>query len=561
MLSLEHYPFLSRRLPVLARRGVVATSEPLAAQAGLRILQQGGNAVDAAIATAAALTVVEPTCNGVGGDAFALVWDGSELHALNGSGRALAAHTPDLFSKLGHNRIPQRGWLPVTVPGAPAAWGDLHRRFGRLPFEALFEPAISYAEEGFAVAPVTALRWASAAQIYATEADSSPELQAWRQTFTRDGRAPQAGDVFALPDLARTLRELGDSGCESFYRGPLAARIASFAAATGGLLTASDLSAHESSWVAPIRARYRDHDVWEVPPSSQGIAALTALNILEGFELAKLGRGSVEGYHLQIEAIKLALGDAFAYVADPTKVDVPWRERLSAEHAAERRLHIRATALASPPMQPPRGGTVYLCTADADGMMVSLMQSNYSGWLLGFGSGVVVPGTGIALHSRAGGFSLDPGHPNVIAPGKRPFHTLAPSFLSRDGKAIGPFGIMGGPVQPQGHVQFMVNQIDHGLNPQAVIDAPRFQWISGARVEVELGFPAEAMQGLLARGHEVHPCVEFAALPPSLGPGALGSGALARSGDFGKAQMIRRLDNGVYVAASDWRADGCAAGY
>jgi gamma-glutamyltranspeptidase / glutathione hydrolase len=561
MLSLEHYPYSSRRLPVLARRGVVATSEPLAAQAGLRILQQGGNAVDAAIATAAALTVVEPTCNGVGGDAFGLVWDGGAMHALNGAGRALAAHTPDSFTRLGHQRIPHRGWLPVTVPGVPAAWQDMHRRFGRLPFEALFEPAIAYAAEGFPVAPVTALRWASAAQIYAAEADGDPALRPWRDTFTRDGHAPRAGDVFALPDLARTLRELATTGCESFYRGTLAARMVRFAEATGGLITAHDLAAHESNWVEPIRTSYRDHDVWELPPSTQGIAALTALNILEGFDLARLGRSSIEGYHLQIEAIKLALGDVFGYVADPTFVDVPWRQRLSREHAAERRAHIGDRALPSLPSQPPRGGTVYLCTADADGMMVSFMQSNYSGWLLGFGSGVVVPGTGIALHSRAAGFSLDPHHPNVIAPGKRPFHTLAPSFLTRNGRAIGPFGIMGGPVQPQGHVQFMVNQVDHGLNPQAIVDAPRLQWISGTRVEVELGFPVEAMQGLLARGHEIHPCVEYAALPPHLTPGSLGAGALLRSGDFGKAQMIRRLDNGVYVAASDWRADGCAAGY
>jgi gamma-glutamyltranspeptidase/glutathione hydrolase len=341
----------------------------------------------------------------------------------------------------------------------------------------------------------------------------------------------------------------------------LAARIASFSAATGGLLTAQDLASHESTWVAPIKTTYRDHDVWEIPPSTQGIAALTALNILEGFDLRRLGRGSVESYHLQIEAIKLALGDVFGYVADPTFVDVPWRQRLTSEHAAERRQQMGDRALASPPSVPPRGGTVYLCAADADGMMVSFMQSNYNGWLLGFGSGVVVPGTGIALHSRAAGFSLDPGHPNVIAPGKRPFHTLAPSFLSRGGKAIGPFGIMGGPVQPQGHVQFIVHHVDHGMNPQAIVDAPRFQWLNGTRVEVELGFPAEAMQGLLARGHEVYPCVEFAALPPQLVPGTLGGGALLRSGDFGKAQMIQRLDNGAYVAASDGRADGCAVGY
>jgi gamma-glutamyltranspeptidase / glutathione hydrolase len=561
VLSLENYPFSSRRLPVLARRGVVATSEPLAAQAGLRILQMGGNAVDAAIATAATLTVVEPTCNGVGGDAFAMVWDGAELHALNGSGRALAAHTPETFQRLGHARIPHRGWLPVTIPGVPAAWHELHRRFGRLPFERLFEPAITYAEEGFPVAPVTALRWATAAQIYAAEANGDASLRPWRDTFTRDGQAPQAGDIFAIPDLAKTLRELAASGCESFYRGPLAERLLRFGDATGGLISARDLSSHESTWVAPLKTTYRDHDVWELPPSTQGIAALTALNILEGFELSRLGRSSVESYHLQIEAIKLALGDVFGYVADPTFADVPWQARLTKEHADEQRRQIGARALTSPPSQPPRGGTVYLCTADADGMMVSFMQSNYSGWLLGFGSGVVVPGTGIALHSRAGAFSLEPGHPNVIAPGKRPFHTLAPSFLSRAGRALGPFGIMGGPVQPQGHVQFVVNLVDHRLNPQAIIDAPRFQWINGTRVEVELGFPAEAMQGLLGRGHEVHPCVEFAALPPHLTPGSLGSGALLRSGDFGKAQMIQRLDNGAYVAASDWRADGCAAGY
>jgi gamma-glutamyltranspeptidase/glutathione hydrolase len=561
VLSLENYPFSSRRLPVLARRGVVATSEPLAAQAGLRMLQLGGNAVDAAIATAATLTVVEPTCNGVGGDAFAMVWDGTKLHALNGAGRALATHTPEAFARLGHTRVPNRGWLPVSVPGVPAAWHDLHHRFGRLPFEVLFEPAISYAAEGFPVAPVTAMRWATAAQIYAAEANGDAALRPWRDTFTRDGRAPAAGDIFALPDLAATLRELAASGCETFYRGPLAERIVSFAQATGGSISARDLAGHESTWVEPICTSYRDHELWEVPPSTQGIAALTALNILEGFELSRLGRSSVEGYHLQIEAIKLALGDVFGYVADPTFVDVPWQQRLTREHAAERRQQIGVRALASPPVQPPKGGTVYLCTADADGMMVSFMQSNYSGWLLGFGSGVVVPGTGIALHGRAAGFSLDPQHPNVIAPGKRPFHTLAPSFLSRNGRAIGPFGIMGGPVQPQAHVQFVVHHVDHGLNPQAIVDAPRFQWISGTRVEVELGFPAEAMQGLLARGHELYPCVEFAALPPHLTPGSLGSGALLRSGDFGKAQMIQRLDNGTYVAASDWRADGCAVGY
>jgi gamma-glutamyltranspeptidase/glutathione hydrolase len=494
-LSIDNYPFPSRRLPVLARSGVVATSEPLAAQAGLRTLQRGGNAVDAAIATAAALTVVEPTCNGVGGDAFAMVWDGGDLHAINGSGRALSAHTPDLFAALGQERVPMRGWLPVTVPGAPAAWRDLHQRFGRLPFEVLFEPAVEYATEGFPVGPVTAMRWATSADIHAAEAGLDPALKPWREAFTRDGHAPQAGDVWVLPELGRTLRELGASGCESFYRGPLAARMVDFAASTGGYLTLEDLAAHESTWVQPIQTSYRDHEVWEIPPNSQGVAALTALNILEGFDLARLGRTAVESYHLQVEAIKIALGDVFSYVADPQCVTVDWQARLSKEYAAAKRSQIGNKALAAYPQHGARGDTVYLCVADADGMMVSFMQSNYSGWLHGFGSGVVVPGTGIALHSRGCGFSLNSNSPNVIAPHKRPFHTLAPSFLSRGGKAVGPFGIMGGPVQPQGHVQFMVNHVDHGLNPQAILDAPRYQWTGGTRLEVELGFPSETMLG------------------------------------------------------------------
>jgi gamma-glutamyltranspeptidase/glutathione hydrolase len=559
MLGLESYPYRSRRMPILAARGVVATSEPLAAQAGLRVLQEGGNAVDAAVAAAAALTVVEPTCNGVGGDALALIWDGAKLHGLNGSGRALASHTLSLFEGLGLQQVPAKGWLPVTVPGAPAAWSDMHRRFGRRPFETLFEPAIHYAASGFPVAPLTAQRWQLAAERYRSSSIDDASLRPWRDTFTRDGRAPQAGDLWTIPGLAGTLRELATTGCESFYRGALANQIADFASATGGALTRADLAAHASTWVDPIRASYRGYDVWELPPSTQGIAALVALNILSGFDLGRYPRESADAYHLQIEAIKHALGDAFGYLADPDVVSVPWRERLTESHAAEKRALIAGAAHA-PPVDPPKGGTVYLCVADADGMMVSFIQSNFSGWLWGFGSGVVVPKTGIALHSRGCGFSLDPKHPNVIAPGKRPFHTLAPAFLSRAGRAVGPFGIMGGPMQPQGHVQFIVNQIDYGMNPQAALDAPRYQWISGDRVEVELDVPPAVMQGLLTRGHSVSPCVEFAAIPPRIG-GFVGSGGLLGSGDFGKGQIIVRRDDGVYVAGSDWRSDGCAVGY
>jgi gamma-glutamyltranspeptidase/glutathione hydrolase len=560
-LGLDSYPYLSRRLPVLAPRGMVATSEPLAARAGLSILERGGNAVDAAIATALALVVVEPTCNGVGGDAFALIWDGARLHGLNGSGRAPAAHTPELFASLGLGHVPPRGWLPVTVPGAPAAWRDVHRRFGRLPFELLFEPAIEYAVQGFPLSPVTAQRWRLAAAIHAATAGDDPAVRAWPETFTRDGRAPEAGEIWALPDLAATLRELAASGCESFYRGPLADKIASFAAATGGHLGRRDLAVHESSWVDPINVEYRGHQVWEMPPNSQGIAALTALNVLGELDLARYPRGSADSYHLQIEAVKLGLGDAFKHVADPEVAPFPWQERLTRAYAVEAARRIQGAARDSSSGVDPRGDTVYLCTADADGLMVSFIQSNFSGWLLGFGSGVVVPKTGIALHSRGCGFSLERGHPNQLQPGKRPFHTLSPAFLTREGKALGPFGIIGGPVQPQVHVQFVVSEVDHRLNPQAAIDAPRFQWISGNRIEVETAMPAEVIQALLARGHDVRPCVEFAAVPPRLTGAALGSGGLMESGDFGKAQMIRRLKNGVYIGASDWRAGGCAMGY
>jgi gamma-glutamyltranspeptidase / glutathione hydrolase len=560
-LGLEHYPYTSRRLPVMARRGMVATSEPLAAQAGLAILRAGGNAIDAAIATAAALTVVEPTCNGIGGDAFALIWDGSRLHSLNGSGRSLRAHSRDLFRQQNLDHIPARGWLPVTVPGVPAAWRDMHQRFGHLAFEKVFEPAIEYATEGFPVGPMTAQRWNAAAAIYHANNDGAPELRPWRETYTRDGRAPRAGELWALPDHALTLRELAGTGCESFYCGRLAQQLLAFSDSTGGYLTKADLQSHESVWEDPISARYRGYDVWEVPPSTQGIAALTALNILDGIDLARTPRESAESYHLQIEALKLAQNDAYQYIADPQVTDVPWRARLTAEFARDLRSKIGHTALTLPPTGRPKGGTVYLCCADADGLMVSFIQSNYSGWLLGFGSGVVVPSTGIALHSRACGFTLNEGHPNVIAPSKRPFHTLAPSFLTHEGRAVGPFGIMGGPMQPQGHVQFVVNQIDYGMNPQTALDAPRFQWINGDRVEVELGVPSDVMQGLVARGHDLAPCVDFSAIPPRLGGAGLGSGGLTTSGDFGKAQIIRRLDNGAYVAGSDWRADGCAVGY
>jgi len=535
-LYTEHYPYPSRRMPVLAARGVVATSEPLAAQAGLAMLQRGGNAVDAALATAIALTVVEPTSNGIGGDAFALVWDGSTLHGLNGSGRAPATHTPELFARQGLDAVPAAGWLPVTVPGAPATWRDLHARFGKLPFATLFEPAIAYAAQGYPVGPVTAQGWARAHEVYARRTEA-PEFAPWFDTFAPGGRAPRPGDIARLPDHAATLRAIAASGADDFYHGELARRIADFAAATGGYLTRDDLAAHTSTWVDPISTNYRGYDVWEIPPNGQGVAALAALNILEGFDLAAHPRESVQSYHLQIEAMKLAFSDAFRYVADPVKADVPTKGMLDKAYAAERRALIGERALEPAPGTPPRGGTVYLCAADGDGLMVSYIQSNY----MGFGSGIVVPDTGIALQNRGAGFTLEPGHPNQVAPGKRPYHTIIPAFLTRGGQAVGPFGVMGGYMQPQGHLQMVVNTVDYGMNPQTSLDAPRWQWLHGKNVEVEMAASRHIIAGLDARGHHI--------------------AVQASVAGFGRGQIIWRLPNGAYVAGSEPRADGCAVGY
>jgi gamma-glutamyltranspeptidase/glutathione hydrolase len=534
-LDLSKLPYPGTRQPLFATRGVVATSQPLAAQAGLHMLQQGGNAVDAAIATAVALTVVEPTSNGIGSDMFALVWDGAQLHGLNGSGRAPAALTVEAVRQRGHDTMPTYGWLPVTVPGAPAGWRDLHARFGKLPFAALFEPAIDYAEHGYPISPVLGYYWGRAAQ--AAESRSAPEFRGWAETFARDGRAPVAGEVWRSPSHAQSLRQIAASNAEDFYRGELAQAVARFAAATGGLISAADLANHTSTWVAPIGTSYRGYDVWEIPPSGQGITALIALNILEGFALDQLPRDSVESYHLQIEAIKLAFADAQRYVADPEHASVPTDALLSKGYAEMRRSLIGTRALDPRAGDPEAGGTVYLCAADGAGMMVSLIQSNYSG----FGSGVVVPGRGIALQNRGAGFTLEHGHRNQLAPGKRPFHTIIPGFLTRGGQPIGPFGVMGGHMQPQGHVQMIANTIDYGLNPQASLDAPRWYWERGRAIWLEPDTPQALVQGLSSRGHEV-------VIAPDRGM-------------FGRGQIIWQLPSGAFVAGSDGRADGCAVGF
>jgi gamma-glutamyltranspeptidase / glutathione hydrolase len=517
---------------MFGRRGAVATAQPLAAQAGMSILQAGGNAVDAAVATAIALTVVEPTSNGLGSDAFALVWAGGKLHGLNASGRAPALANLAEYRAAGHTGVPALGWLPVTVPGAISAWAELHERFGCLDFATLCEPAIALAEGGYAVSPVVARFWGKAVTEYRERAVGAV-FEGWFSTFAPGGSGPLAGDVVRLPDHGSSLRAIAASKGRSFYEGELAEKIDAFSRATGGLLRAEDLGAHRPQWVDPISANYRGFDVWEIPPNGQGISALSALNILEGFPFRSDSFEDPATWHLQIEAMKLALADAMAYVADSEHAEVPTSGMLDKRYAAERRKLITDEAALPGPGDPPRGGTVYLCTADADGTMVSFIQSNYQG----FGSAVVVPGTGIAFQNRGANFSLDPAHPNALAPGKRPYHTIIPGFITRDGAAIGPFGVMGGFMQPQGHVQVVMRTVDQFLHPQAALDAPRWRWETGKVVWIEARTPDAIIQGLRARGHDIRIVRDPSA--------------------FGRGQIIWRHGESL-IAGSESRADGQA---
>ncbi|MBV8887308.1 MAG: gamma-glutamyltransferase family protein [Chroococcidiopsidaceae cyanobacterium CP_BM_RX_35] len=523
---LTSYPYSSARRVVMGRRGAVATSQPLAALAGMEMFWAGGNAVDAALAMAIALTVVEPTMNGIGSDAFALVWDG-KLHGLNGSGRSAQGLTSE---QLAPGQLPLTGWLTVTVPGAVSAWHCLWERWGQLPFEQLFAPAIRYAADGFPVSPVTAQAWKRSEPVFLPLTGS--EFQPFKEVFFPHNRAPAAGEIWRSEAHAKTLRAIAQEGVEGFYRGRLAENLANFAAATGGMLTTADLAAHEADWVEPIATNYRQTTVWELPPNTQGIATLIALNILEGFDLAQYPRESAQSYHLQIEAMKLAFADAHRYICDSRFLEMPESLFLDKAYAAMRRQLIGEIAM--PLAQPglPKGGTVYLAAADQE-LMVSFIQSNY----MGFGSGILVPGTGIALHNRGHGFTLEEGHPNQIGPGKRPFHTIIPGFLTQDGQPLGPFGVMGGPMQPQGHLQVIVNQADYGMNPQVALDAPRWRFIAGNTVLLEQIVPQSVALALTELGHNIQMSPE--------------------GGLFGKGQVIRR-QGGVLVAASEPRADGLA---
>lgn len=536
-LNLDPLASPGKRQPVFAPHGVVATSQPLASQAGLAVLIQGGNAVDAALAAAITLTVVEPSSNSIGGDTLAFVWDGARLHGLNGTGRAPAALTPEMMRRQGYDAMPVHHWAAVTVPGAPAAWRDLHERFGKLPFETLFAAAIEYAERGYPVPAISQRVWRNALERVHVHL-TGEEFNGLPAVFAPEGRAPRVGEIWRNPEMARTLRLIAETNADAFYSGEIAERLVDFAAHTGGFMTAEDLAGHTSDWVAPISTSYRGYDVWEMPPSTQGLAVLLALNILDGWNLSQFPRDSVESVHRQLEAMKLAFADVHHFVADPEHASVPTEELLSKSYAARRRALIGERSLLPTAGDPSSSDTTYLCTADAGGMMVSLIQSTFHG----FGAHIVVPGTGFPLQNRGHGFSLAENHVNLLAPRKRPFHTLIPGFLTQEGRAIGPFGVMGGHMQPQGHVQMMVNTLDYGLDPQSSLGMPRWSWWEGRSIKLEPGAAALAEE-LRVRGHnvDVTPEVDWA----------------------GRGQIIWRLsdDAGGYIAGSEPRADGQAAGY
>jgi gamma-glutamyltranspeptidase/glutathione hydrolase len=529
------YP--SQRLPIFGRN-VVSTSHPVAAQAGLRMLLAGGNAVDAAIATAAAMTVVEPVSNGLGSDAFCILWDGERLHGLNASGRAPQAWTPDYFERrYGADAAapPKRGWDSVTVPGAVAGWVALSERFGKLPFADLMQPAIEIAERGYAVPVVVQQKWAAAA------AELAP-LPGFAEAFLPWGRAPRVGELFRFPAAARTLRLIAQTRGEAYYRGEIAEAAARHAGEHGGAITAADFAACATEWVAPLAHDYRGQTLHEIPPNGQGIAAQIALGILENFDLASCKVDGVASQHLQIEAMKLAFADVYRYVADPASMELTPAQMLDEAYLASRAKLIdikRAQDFGAG--NPIKGGTIYISAADESGMMVSFIQSNY----MGFGSGVVVPGYGLSMQNRGHGFSLGAQSPNRVAPGKRPFHTIIPGFLSQNGQPLMSFGLMGGNMQPQGHLQTLVRMLDYRQPPQAACDAPRWRFNGGLQINVERSMDASTVQGLVDLGHRIDVINDSYQ-------------------DFGAGQFIWRLGDPAvdgYMAASDPRRDGQAVAF
>ncbi|MDX1479594.1 MAG: gamma-glutamyltransferase [Saprospiraceae bacterium] len=534
----------STRSEVIAQHGMAATSQPLATQIALQILQQGGTAVDAAIAANAALGLMEPTGCGIGGDLFAIVWDAEteRLYGLNGSGRSPRSLTREILVEQGYQEIPLRGPLPVSVPGCVDGWFELHKKFGKLDMEEILAPAISYAEDGFPLTEVIAHYWQIGTEIL------SP-YPGFSETFTIDGRPPRKGEIFRNPALANTLKTIATQGRDAFYRGEIARTIAAYLKEQGGYLSYEDMAAHTSEWVDPVSTNYRGYDVWELPPNGQGIAALQILNILEAYDIAAMGFGSPEYIHHFVEAKKLAFEDRAKYYADPDFNNIPVDRLISKEYAAERRtlLNPRRAGRSYAAGSPEQGETIYLTVADREGNMVSLIQSNYSG----MGSGMTPPGLGFILQNRGQLFTLEEGHFNVYEPGKRPFHTIIPAMVTKDGQPWLSFGLMGGAMQPQGHAQIIINMVDFGMNLQEAGDAPRIRHMgssqptgsemtNGGTVNLESGIPYATIRELIKMGHRI-------------------SGNV---GGYGGYQAIMYdADQGVYYGASESRKDGQAAGY
>ncbi|MCL1995800.1 MAG: gamma-glutamyltransferase family protein [Defluviitaleaceae bacterium] len=525
-----HYPNPSIRHAVYAANGMVATSQHLAAQAGLDIIKQGGNAIDAAVATAACLTVVEPTSNGIGGDAFALVWSKGKLHALNGSGSAPKNITIDAVKAAGHKTMPIFGVFPITTPGAVGVWAELLKELGTFTLPQCLAPAIEYAQRGYPLSPALGNGWGRAFARF-KDIFKGEQYENWFTTFAPDGKAPGIGEIWNSPDHAKTLQEIGETNGESFYRGSLAEKMADFVQKHGGYLTKEDLAGYSPEWVQPISINYKGYDIWEMPPNGQGVVALLALGAMRDFPY----ENSIKYLHKQIEAMKLSFATGKATITDSKFMKYSCQELLNPEFLKEIAAAIEPVATMPKELTPNKGGTVYLTTADGQGNMVSFIQSNY----MGFGCGLVVPGTGISIQNRGCDFSLDPHHINALAGGKRTYHTIIPGFITKDDSPVASFGVMGGYMQPQGHLQVVSGLIDQELNPQAALDAPRWRWVSDNHIEVEHSFPKSTAKELVALGHRVTVALD--------------------STDFGRGQIIMRSNNGTLVGGCEPRTDSAVA--
>lgn len=528
-------PYPKSRYSVAAKNGMVCSSSALASQAGIDILKKGGNAVDAAIATAAVLTVVEPVSNGLGGDAFAIVWMNEKLYGINGSGYAPKNISIEEIKKLGFKEMPQHGWIPITIPGQPKTWAALSKRFGNLPLIEVLKPAIDYAENGYPVSAVVSYLWQKYVNKNMEEYINDPIFDEWFKVFTKNKEPYNFGDIVKMPYHAKSLKLIGETYAEAFYKGEIAKQIVKQSNEEGGFITEEDLSEYDVQWVDPISINYRGYDIWEIPPNGQGIVALMALNILKNFNFKK--KDDVNTYHKQFEAMKMAFKDAFATVSDPYFMHDDYRKYLSEEYGYNKAKMISDEAISYQDINLPKSGTVYLCTADSEGNMVSYIQSNYRD----FGSGVVIKDYGIAMQNRGCDFSLNENSVNCLMPRKRCYHTIIPGFITKEDKAIGPFGVMGGYMQPQGHVQVIMNLLDFYLNPQAALDAPRWQWKEDGSFEIEPEFNKGIYEKLRSMGHKIK--------------------VADNCYSFGRAEMILKLDKNVYVGATESRTDGSVACY